>query len=46
MRRNIEQGGVKLDGEVVRDPKAIVKSPNGNLPIQVGKRCFARIQGT
>jgi tyrosyl-tRNA synthetase len=44
-RRNIEQGGVKLDGEVVRDPKTVVKAPPGELLIQVGKRRYARVRG-
>jgi tyrosyl-tRNA synthetase len=43
-RRNIEQGGVKLDGEIVRDPKAVVKAPPKELLIQVGKRRFARVR--
>jgi tyrosyl-tRNA synthetase len=43
-RRNIEQGGVKLDGEVVRDPKKVVKAPPKDLLIQVGKRRFARVR--
>ena len=43
-RRNIEQGGVKLDGEVVRDPKTVVKAPPKELLIQVGKRRFARVR--
>ena len=45
-RRNIEQGGVKIDGEVVKDPKTIVKSPTKDLLIQVGKRRFARVRKT
>jgi tyrosyl-tRNA synthetase len=45
-RRNIEQGGVKLDGAVVRDPKTLVRSPSGDLLIQVGKRRFARVKGS
>ncbi len=45
-RRNIEQGGVKIDGAIVRDPKTIVKSPPGDLLIQVGKRRFARVKGS
>jgi len=45
-RRNIEQGGVKVDGEVVRDPKTLVKFPSGELLIQVGKRRFARVKGS
>jgi tyrosyl-tRNA synthetase len=43
-RRNIEQGGVKLDGEIVRDPKVVVKAPAEELLIQVGKRRFARVR--
>ena len=45
-RRNIEQGGVKVDGEVVRDPRTIVKSPAKDLLIQVGKRRFARVRAS
>jgi tyrosyl-tRNA synthetase len=44
-RRSIEQGGVKLDGEVVKDPKAVVRAPAGDLLIQVGKRRYARVRG-
>jgi tyrosyl-tRNA synthetase len=44
-RRSIEQGGVKLDGEVVRDPKVVVRPPAKELLIQVGKRRFARVRG-
>jgi tyrosyl-tRNA synthetase len=44
-RRSIEQGGVRLDGEVVRDPRAIVRAPAKEMLIQVGKRRFARIRG-
>jgi tyrosyl-tRNA synthetase len=43
-RRSIEQGGVRLDGEVVRDPTAIVRAPERELLIQVGKRRFARVR--
>jgi tyrosyl-tRNA synthetase len=42
-RRSIEQGGVKLDGEVVKDPKLAVQAPKKDLLIQVGKRRFARV---
>ncbi|MFA5130133.1 MAG: tyrosine--tRNA ligase [Patescibacteria group bacterium] len=41
-RRQIEQGGVKLDGAVVTDVNASVKS---NQVIQKGKRHFVRIVG-
>ena len=44
-RRNIEQGGVKVDGEVVRDPKTVVRAPASEMLIQVGKRRFARVRG-
>jgi len=44
--RSIEQGGVRLDGEIVRDPKAIVRAPSRALLIQVGKRRFARVRGS
>ena len=43
-RRLLEQGGVKLDGEIVRDPAAAVARPTRELLLQVGKRRFARVQ--
>ncbi len=43
-RRSISQGGVKLDGEVVRDPNALVPPPGDALVLQVGKRRFARVR--
>ncbi len=42
-RRLIDQGGVRLDGEVIGDPKALVPRPSENLLVQVGKRRFARV---
>jgi tyrosyl-tRNA synthetase len=39
--RNIEQGGVRIDGERVED-KAL-KLPAGTYVVQVGKRRFARV---
>jgi tyrosyl-tRNA synthetase len=42
-RRTIEQGGVKLDGQVVSDPKQAISKPAAPLVIQFGKRKFARI---
>ncbi len=39
--RNIEQGGVRIDGERVED-KAL-KVPAGTYVVQVGKRRFARV---
>lgn len=43
-RRTIEQGGVRLDGQVVHDPKLVVRAPSKELLIQVGKRRFARVR--
>ena len=45
-RRSIEQGGVRLDGEIVRDPRAIVRAPAREILIQVGKRRFARVRAS
>ena len=39
--RNIEQGGVKIDGETVSDKS--VKLAAGTYVVQVGKRRFARV---
>ena len=43
-RRLITQGGVKINGEMVRDPHALVPPPEGELLLQVGKRRFARVR--
>lgn len=43
-RRNIEQGGVRLDGEVKKDPRELVLPPAAELLVQVGKRRFARVR--
>ncbi len=42
-RRLITQGGVRLDGEVVRDVQALIAPPTASLLVQVGKRRFARV---
>jgi tyrosyl-tRNA synthetase len=42
--RNIEQGGVKIDGEKVSDRALLVKS--GTYVVQVGKRKWARVTVT
>jgi tyrosyl-tRNA synthetase len=43
-RRLMQQGGVRLDGEPVRDPAARVPtSPGQRLLLQVGRRRFVRI---
>ncbi len=41
-RRLIQQGGVKVDGERIKDPNYTLK-PVSNMIIQVGKRKFTRI---
>ncbi|MEF9942668.1 MAG: S4 domain-containing protein, partial [Burkholderiaceae bacterium] len=43
--RNIEQGGVKLDGEKVED-RARVIAPGTVVVVQVGKRKWARVSLT
>ncbi len=43
-RRLIEQGGVKLDGEVIRDPARVIGRPTRELLLQVGKRRFTRLR--
>lgn len=42
-RRAVEQGGVRLDGDVARDPMQLVVRPASPMLVQVGKRRFARI---
>ena len=44
-RRLIQQGGVRLDGEVHRDPSEAIPRPGGELLLQVGKRRFAQVRG-
>jgi tyrosyl-tRNA synthetase len=43
-RRLIGQGGVRVDGEVVSDPAALVVPPAESLLLQVGKRRYARVR--
>jgi tyrosyl-tRNA synthetase len=46
-RRLIQQGGVKIDGEAVRDIKAEVETvATEPVLLQVGKRRFARVRFT
>ncbi len=40
-RRIIEQGGARIDGEVIREPTSLVRRPESKLLLQVGKRRFA-----
>lgn len=42
-RRAIEQGGVRLDGEVQRDPRRPVERPDAPVLVQVGKKRVARL---
>ena len=42
-RRLVQQGGVRLDGEVVQDVKRMVAPPSEPLLVQVGKRKFLRL---
>ena len=42
-RRLIQQGGVRLDGEVVQDPKFLLTPPEAQVLVQVGKRKFLRL---
>ena len=41
-KRVIKQGGVKIDGNVIKDPKYLVKVKEGMI-VQVGKRKFAKL---
>jgi tyrosyl-tRNA synthetase len=43
-RRNIEQGGVKVDGTVVTDPRMKITMPADALLLQVGKRRYLRVR--
>jgi len=43
-RRAIQQGGVKVDGEPVKDVKATLPAPTAELLLQVGKRRFKRVR--
>ncbi len=45
-RRLIDQGGVRLEGEAVDDPKRLVPAPVGAILVQVGKRRFARVRAS
>jgi tyrosyl-tRNA synthetase len=42
-RRNVQQGGVSLDGEKVTDPRAQIEPADGMI-LKVGKRRFAKIR--
>ena len=42
-RRLIEQGGIKIDDAVVKDPKHIIKISGKGILIQKGKRHFVKV---
>jgi len=42
-RRLIEQGGIKLDTQVIKDPNFSVKIPSAGVIVQKGKREFRKI---
>jgi tyrosyl-tRNA synthetase len=44
VRRLMEQGGVKIDGKVIKEDESIIIDENPKL-IQVGKRKFVKIIG-
>ena len=41
-RRNVEQGGIQLDGEKITDPKHVV-APADEIIVQKGKKTFLRV---
>jgi tyrosyl-tRNA synthetase len=43
-RRLVEQGGVKVDGEIVKDWKKEVAIPEEGILVQKGKRHFVRVE--
>ncbi|MFC1467783.1 tyrosine--tRNA ligase [Verrucomicrobiota bacterium] len=42
-RRNIQQGGVRINDEQIKDPRAMV-TPEDGMIVQVGKRKFGKIK--
>ncbi len=45
IRRLVQQGGVKIDGEKQNDPTRELTPPNGEQVFQAGKRIFFKIVG-
>ena len=41
-RRNVEQGGIQIDGTKVTDPKVMI-APNSEFMVQKGKKVFLRV---
>jgi tyrosyl-tRNA synthetase len=42
-RRLVEQGGVKVGEEIIKDIKAVVEIPKEGVLIQKGKRYFIKV---
>jgi tyrosyl-tRNA synthetase len=45
IRRLVQQGGVKIDGEKQSDPNRAMSPPGGEQVIQAGKRVFFKVVG-
>lgn len=45
IRRLVQQGGVKIDGEKQSDPTSEISRPNGEQVFQAGKRIFFKVVG-
>ncbi len=45
IRRLVQQGGVKMDGEKQTDPNLAITPPNGESIFQAGKRVFFKVVG-
>ena len=41
-RRNVEQGGIQIDGVKITDPKTMI-SPAEKIMVQKGKKVFLRV---
>ena len=42
-RRAVQQGGVRIEGEVRKDPKEVIGAPSAPQLVQVGKKRVARV---
>ena len=41
-RRNVEQGGIQIDGQKITDPKSTI-APASEIMVQKGKKVFLRV---
>ena len=41
-RRNVDQGGIQIDGQKITDPKTLI-TPAGDIMVQKGKKVFLRV---